>query len=312
MDTWPANNNKPLPHPDESLNPSLRKTRHCLTFDVEEHFQVSAFDTDETRKNWSEFESRVERNTDAILELLEEKNTEATFFVLGWVAERHPGLVRKIADAHHEIASHGYAHELVTLQSRSQFEEDARKSKGILENLTGRPVEGYRAPSFTIMKKTTWALSILAELGYSYDSSIFPIRHDRYGFPGAVPTIHRMRTSAGLLWEVPPSTVSLAGLRVPVAGGGYFRLVPYSIMRQLLKRADSSSNRLVMYLHPWELDPDQPRMKGPLISRFRHYLNLHKTRSRLSLLLDDFEFGPVSAALKGIKNLEAESLILDS
>ena len=279
---------------------------HCLTFDVEEHFQVSAFDSPMRRRHWDQFESRVERNTEKLLDLLAASNVRATFFVLGWVAERHPGLVRAISRQGHEVASHGYAHELVTVQTPATFRRDVRKAKVFLEDLLGLPVLGYRAPSFTITQDTIWALRILVEEGYLYDSSIFPILHDRYGMPGANPLCHRLSTEVGPLWEIPPSTVKIVGLQVPIAGGGYFRLFPYPMLRQLLKRVEAKGHPLVIYLHPWELDPDQPRMQGPLLSRFRHYINLHKTEDRLIHLLRDFRFAPVSEVIPQINRLNRE------
>lgn len=266
---------------------------HCLSFDVEEHFQVSAFASPTQRSLWDKSESRVERNMEVILSLLDSRQYKATFFVLGWVAERHPGLVRKLFDRGHEIASHGYGHEMITAQTSEKFREDIRRAKQILEDLTGSPVYGYRAPSFTIIPDTKWALPILVEEGYLYDSSIFPVMHDRYGMPGANPKCHEIETSAGKIWEVPPSTVKVGGVRVPVAGGGYFRLFPYPLLRWMLRRVESQGQPLVMYLHPWELDPAQPRMHGSALSEFRHYLNLKKTEGRLAALLSDFEFGPI-------------------
>lgn len=279
----------------KSNNP-VRLT-HCLTFDIEEHFQVSAFDLPAHRKRWEGYESRVQRNTEKILEILVDRGIRATFFVLGWVAERHPNLVRSMVSVGHEVASHGYEHRMVTDQTPDQFREDVRKSKRILEDLIGKPVLGYRAPSFTIVDRTKWALQVLVEEGYRYDSSIFPIRHDRYGIPGAYPHPHRLDTHMGSIWEVPPATVRIAGSRFPIAGGGYFRFFPYPVLRTLLKRAELEAEPLVIYLHPWELDPAQPRMQGPLVSRFRHYLNLDKTERRLQQLLGDFQFGPIRDAV---------------
>lgn len=275
--------------------------RHVLSFDVEEHFQVSAFWSDARRQQWGRLESRVEQNTFRLAELLARAETNATFFVLGWVAERHPGLVKELARQGHEIASHGYGHELVTSQTERDFREDIRRSKHILEDLTGERVYGYRAPSFSITTRTQWALPILVEEGYLYDSSIFPVRHDRYGMPGANPWCHVKKTQAGDLWEVPPSTLKVGPLRVPVAGGGYFRLFPYSLLHRFLCRVASHGHPLIMYLHPWELDPDQPRMGGSLVSRFRHYVNLHKTEARLLRLLTDFKFAPIQQAVNGIR-----------
>lgn len=271
----------------------MREVRHCLSFDIEEHFQVSGFASTIARGDWECLESRVEQNVYRILELLASRSVRATFFVLGWVAERHPQLIRRLVAAGHEVASHGYEHQLVTDQSPELFRNDVRKAKCILEDIIGEPVLGYRAPTFTIKAETLWALPILVEEGYLYDSSIFPVRHDRYGMPDANPWCHQLMTTAGNLWEVPPTTFKVFGLRVPIAGGGYFRLFPYPILRWMLKQVEADGNPLVLYLHPWELDPCQPRMKGPLLSRFRHYLNLHKTAERLVFLQDDFSLAPI-------------------
>ena len=283
---------------------------HCLTFDIEEHFQVSAFESPMRRRHWDTFESRVERNTEKILELLRMRDVRATFFVLGWVAERHPKLIRRIADEGHEVASHGYAHELVTLQSPSKFREDIRKTKGILEEIIRGPVLGYRAPSFTITRETSWAFQILVEEGYVYDSSVFPILHHTYGMPGAKTRSHVVLTEAGPLWEFPLSTATVAGLRLPIAGGGYFRLFPYRLFRRMLKRVEACGQVLVMYLHPWELDPDQPRMHGPLLSRFRHYVNLQKTEGRLRQLLEDFRFAPICDAIPLMTKLKQTRTVI--
>jgi polysaccharide deacetylase family protein (PEP-CTERM system associated) len=277
--------------------------KHCLSFDVEEHFQVSAFESPMRRRHWDVYESRVERNTSRVLNILALHETRATFFILGWVAERFPHLVKQIASAGHEIASHGYQHELITAQNPASFRDDVRKAKSILEQIISGPVYGYRAPSFSITKETTWAISILAEEGYMYDSSIFPVLHDRYGIPTASPYVHQLKTESGILWEVPPSVVRLMGLNVPVAGGGYFRLYPYFLLRQLLCRTASGDVPLVMYLHPWELDPDQPRMDGPLLSRIRHYLNLSRTENRLNKLLTDFDFAPICSVITPLSRL---------
>lgn len=284
----------------------VRCPTHCLSFDVEEHFQVSAFASPIRQRHWDNFSSRVEANTDTILAMLDDRGVRATFFVLGWVARRHPKLVKKLVGQGHEVASHGYGHELITSQTPALFREDVRKAKDILEQSIGAPVHGYRAPSFTITKDTQWALPILSEEGYLYDSSIFPIKHDRYGLPGAKAWYHQIETGSGSIWEVPPSTVEFAGMRVPIAGGGYFRLYPYSFLKRMLQRASQQGGPLVVYLHPWELDPGQPRMTGPLLSRFRHYLNLHKTAGRLEQLLRDFSFAPIREAIQEIADVCAE------
>lgn len=274
--------------------------KHCLSFDVEEHFQVSAFESPMRRRHWDQYESRVEANTEKLLELLGNRRVRATFFVLGWVAERYSSLVRRIASAGHEIASHGYAHELITAQTPAAFRDDIRKAKGILENILSQQVLGYRAPSFSITKDTMWATQILVEEGYVYDSSIFPVLHDRYGVPSANPDVHQLLTSSGLLWEVPPSTVKCLGVRVPVAGGGYFRLYPYPLLRTLLRKLETEGSSLVMYMHPWEFDPNQPRMEGSIVSRLRHYVNLDKTELRLRALLQDFSFSSIQEAFPQI------------
>ena len=266
---------------------------HALSFDVEEHFQVSAFESPVRRRQWDQFESRVEQNVDRILTLLSERSIKATFFVLGWLAERHPRLVRKLATEGHEVASHGYEHLMITGQTPASFREDVKKAKGILESIIGAPVLGYRAPSFTITAATQWALPILVEEGYAYDSSIFPIMHDRYGMPDANPRCHQLTTPAGPLWEVPPSTLKVLGMQIPIAGGGYFRLYPYRILKWMLRQVEAQGHPLVMYFHPWEFDPHQPKMDGPMLSRFRHYLNLHKTFDRLRHLQNDFDFAPI-------------------
>jgi polysaccharide deacetylase family protein (PEP-CTERM system associated) len=285
------------------------KLMHCLSFDVEEHFQVSAFWSEARRQQWDKCESRVEDNTRKLVELLAQHDTKATFFVLGWVAERYPDLVKMLAGQGHEIASHGYGHELITGQTPGMFRDDVRRAKGILEDICGKQVYGYRAPSFSITKDTKWAIPVLTEEGYLYDSSIFPVLHDRYGMPDATPTIHLLHGEAGCIWEVPPSTANIFGTRLPVAGGGYFRLFPYPILRQLLKRIERAGHPLVMYLHPWELDPDQPKMQGSCLSMFRHYINLHKTEDRLRSLLKDFCFTSIREALEPVSQACARAEI---
>lgn len=283
---------------------------HCLTFDIEEHFQVSRFDSPIRRRHWGSFESRVARNTCKVLELLARHQTKATFFVLAWVAERHPGLIKQIAECGHEIASHGYGHELVTAQTPELFRADIKKAKQILEDLTGSPIQGYRAPGFTITRETLWALPILAEEGHTYDSSVVPIRHDHCGLPGADPWHHLRQTASGPIWEVPPSTVNLGAVRLPIAGGSYFRLLPFPVLCQLFKRIERQGRPLVMYFHPWELDPQQPRMEGPFLSQLFHYLNLEKMESRLSTLLSTFHFAPIAKQIDLSPTLPLDRTIL--
>ena len=262
---------------------------HCMTFDIEEHFHVSAFDSPMRRRHWSQFESRVQGTTERLLDILVKENVRATFFVLGWVAERHPELVRRIAQMGHEVASLGYSHELISAQTPQQFREDVRKAKTVLENILAQPVLGYRAPSFTITEETSWALRILVEEGYFYDSSVSK--------SGADGSCQCLSTDAGTLCEITPSTIQIAGVRMSIAGNGYFRLLPYELLRRLLKRVDTDDHCFVLCLRSWELDPDQPRMSGPLLARFRHYVNLHKTESRLARLLREFRFVPIRDAI---------------
>jgi polysaccharide deacetylase family protein (PEP-CTERM system associated) len=276
-----------------------RVPRHALTFDVEEHFQVSAFWTLERRGQWDKLESRVERNTLKIANILASRSTRATFFVLGWVAERHPALVKELALYGHEIASHGYGHELVSDQTPEEFREDIRRAKGILEDLIGKKVAGYRAPSFSITSETEWAIEILVEEGFQYDSSIYDrFRSKSASNVGKPSKCYHISTSSGVLLEVSPSTITTLGVQLPVGGGGYFRLLPYGATRMLLKRLENQGSQLVIYLHPWELDPAQPRMNGALLSKARHYLNLDKTEQGLRRLLDDFVFGPIDEMVR--------------
>jgi polysaccharide deacetylase family protein (PEP-CTERM system associated) len=278
------------------MSVAAERPTHCLSFDVEEHFQVSAFWSDERRQQWDQYESRVGENTRRLAELLAKHETRATFFVLGWVAERHPDLVKSLVAQGHEIASHGYGHELVTTQSPALFRQDVRKSKNILEDLIGSSVVGYRAPSFSITSDNSWALSILVEEGYQYDSSIYE-RFNRTGASRHCAGRFEIATPGGSLWEVPPSTLRVAGFHIPVAGGGYFRLFPYIVSKNLLRRLESHGDTLVMYLHPWEIDSQQPRMEGPWLSQARHYMNLDRTESRLAALVEDFRFGTIAQFL---------------
>jgi polysaccharide deacetylase family protein (PEP-CTERM system associated) len=278
------------------MNSPLEKPLHSLSFDVEEYFQVSAFWSEVRRKQWDQLESRIEHNTRKIADLLAQHNTQATFFVLGWVAERHPALVRELASEGHEIASHGYGHEIVPTLTHDEFRRDVRKAKTILEDLIGKAIIGYRAPSFSITAETVWALSILVEEGHLYDSSLYERFHRSNGAVGRQ-AHYSIDTPGGKIWEVSPSTLNLCGFRVPIAGGGYFRLFPYAASRIFLRQLEKQGSQLVMYLHPWEIDPEQPRMDGPLLSRFRHYINLHKSEDKLTRLLQDFRFAPISQVI---------------
>ncbi len=265
---------------------------NAMTVDVEDYFHVSGFADLIRPEDWPNLESRVEANTHKLLDIFAAHKVSATFFVLGWVAERHVSLVKAIQRAGHEIACHGYAHSLVYQASPEEFRKDVRRAKKLLEDVTGSPVDGYRAPSFSIVKSSLWALDILAEEGFQYDSSIFPIRHDRYGIPDAHRFPHQWQATNGNgLAEFPISTSRVWGVNVPVGGGGYFRLLPYALTRWAIQRLNNVEQRpAVVYIHPWELDPAQPRVPGPLVGRFRHYVNLHTTESKLHRLLDGFSF----------------------
>ncbi|MDY6971068.1 MAG: XrtA system polysaccharide deacetylase [Thermodesulfobacteriota bacterium] len=272
---------------------------NALTIDVEDYFQVSAFDEIVRFEDWSRYESRVERNTDSLLSLLTDKEIKATVFVLGWIADRYPKLVRDIQKEGHEIACHGYAHRLIYEHSRGFFRDDTRRAKAILEDITGEKVIGYRAPSYSIIKESLWALDILVEEGFEYDSSIFPIRHDRYGIPNGKRFPHSIsRNRDKCIIEFPLSTIRFCGTNFPLAGGGYFRLFPYWLIRWGLNRINKAEKQgFIFYLHPWEIDPYQPRFNPGYISRFRHYVNLDRTREKLKRLISDFRFTTVKMVL---------------
>lgn len=271
---------------------------NAMTIDVEDYFHVSVFDGLVPRHQWDRFESRVCANTEKLLKIFDETGVRSTFFVLGWVAERHPQLVRRIASAGHEIASHGYEHRLIYDQTPSAFRNDVRKAKQILEEAGGRQVLGYRAPSYSVTPKSLWALDVLLEEGYRYDSSIFPIRHDRYGIPLSARAPYPIERRAGRLIEVPGSATRLGPMNLPVAGGGYFRILPYWWTRWGIARVNKLERRpAIFYLHPWEIDPDQPRLKAGRLGRFRHYRHLGETESRLRQLLTDFRFDTVQALI---------------
>lgn len=277
---------------------------NVLSVDVEDYFHVAALSATIKVEDWSKISPRVVDNTRRLLDLFDLHNVKATHFVLGWVAERFPELVREIDSRGHEVASHGYSHQLVYEQTPDVFHEETRKSKTILEDILGKPVIGYRAASYSITKNSLWALDILSELGFKYDSSIFPIRHDRYGIPDAEPLPHKLTTPGGNeIVEFPLTTSSLFGLRMPAAGGGYFRLYPYAMSKFLLRRVQKMRKPIVFYLHPWEIDYTQPRVKASLLSTFRHYNNLDKCEQRLERLLRDFSFSTMSDVLKTQKLL---------
>ena len=275
---------------------------NAMSIDVEDYFQVSAFDGVVPRTRWDSMESRVVANTDRLLAIFDEFRVRSTFFVLGWVGKRHPDLVSRIAGAGHEVASHGYAHRLIYDQTPAAFRADVRRAKGTLEQAAGRRVTGYRAPSFSITTRSLWALDILAEEGYTYDSSIFPIKHDRYGIPTSGRRPYRIDRGTHSLIEVPGSTTRVGPMNLPVAGGGYFRLLPYWWTRWGISRVNRLEGRAaVFYLHPWEIDADQPRLPAGRLTRFRHYRNIAHTEARLRQLLTDFKFDAIDTVVSRAK-----------
>ncbi len=266
---------------------------NAFTVDVEDYYQVSAFEKHVDRDSWDRRESRVLDNTRRMLELLDAHGVRATFFVLGWVGRRHPRLVREIAAGGHEIGSHGYWHRLIYRQTHTEFRADLRRSRDVLQDALGRRVTAHRGASFSITRESLWALEILVEEGFAVDSSVFPVRHDRYGIPDAQPGPHIISTPAGPIREFPPSVVRLGGLSLPVGGGGYFRLFPLPWTTYCLRRINRAGRPLMFYVHPWELDLEQPRIRAGRLSRFRHYVNLSKTQRKLDALLRRFRFGRI-------------------
>jgi polysaccharide deacetylase family protein (PEP-CTERM system associated) len=267
------------------------RLRNAMTVDVEDYFQVSAFEPYVSRDQWDGQQSRVEANMHRILDLFDEHQVKATFFTLGWVAQRHPGIVRRLVDDGHELASHGWSHVRVTEQQPDAFREDVRRTKAFLEDLGGTEVAGYRAASYSIGATNLWALDELREAGHRYSSSIFPIRHDLYGMPEAPRFAFRPNNDDFV--EFPVTTVQLGQRNLPCAGGGWFRLLPYAVTRWALRRVNRKEGQpAIFYFHPWEIDPDQPRREGlDARTRFRHYLNLGRTEGRLRRLLTDFDWG---------------------
>ena len=289
-----------LPSACQPSNDRTMDLLNAFTVDVEDYFQVSAFENDIARDQWDQYESRVVANTHRILDLLARHDVKATFFVLGWIADRFPQLVRDIHDAGHEIGSHGYEHRLIYHQTPDQFRDDLQRSLGAIGDACGAPIATYRAPSFSITKKSLWALDILVEEGLLIDSSIFPTHHDRYGIPNAKAEIHRRETSAGPIWEFPPSVRRLGRWNFPVGGGGYFRLYPKALTSRWLRGINHTANRPFMfYVHPWEVDPKQPRLPaGTRATRFRHRVNLASTERKLDRLLQTFRFGPLGEVIR--------------
>ncbi|HTR59779.1 MAG TPA: XrtA system polysaccharide deacetylase [Casimicrobiaceae bacterium] len=272
---------------------------NALTIDVEDYFHVSAFAPYIARSSWDSLPCRIEQNIDRVLQLLADRSVNATFFTLGWIAERYPEMVRRIVAGGHELASHGYAHERAAAQGPDPFFADVALAKAVLEDIVGTEVQGYRAPSFSINDDNLWAYDCLAKAGYRYSSSVYPIRHDHYGAPGRSRFAHL--ASAGVL-EVPIATVRLFRTNLPAGGGGYFRLMPYALSRWLIRRVnDADEESAVFYFHPWEIDPEQPRVKeADPRARFRHYINLERTATRLQLLLADFRWDRLDHVVFGL------------
>jgi polysaccharide deacetylase family protein (PEP-CTERM system associated) len=268
--------------------------RNAMSIDVEDYFQVSAFAPHIRREDWDALPCRVERNVDLILQLLDDTDAKATFFTLGWIAERYPQVVRRIVENGHELASHGYGHQRASDLTPEQFRDDITRAKTILEDLGGLAVRGYRAPSFSINRANWWAVEALEKAGYVYSSSIYPVKHDHYGMPDAPRFPHRPNGAGGIL-ELPPTTVPLFGRNLPAAGGGWFRLLPYRVSRWMLERVNAQDRAPCMfYFHPWEVDPEQPVQRGiSAKTRFRHYVNLQRMQGRLRQLLKDFEWDRV-------------------
>ena len=272
---------------------------NAMTIDVEDYFQVEAFSDRIAPEDWENYPLRVEIGCGRILELLDKHQTKATFFVLGWLAQRRGRLVKSIAEAGHEIASHGFSHRMITRQSADEFRRDVRKSKHILEDLTGRPVIGYRAPTFSLVEDTKWAIDILSEEGFRYDSSIFPVRHDRYGIPDAPRTIHETTGPGGeTLLEFPPLTRRRWGRNIPFGGGGYLRLFPVNWFISAIQRFNGEGHPAMIYVHPWELDPDHPILPGGPLKRWRHRVNLARTADKLDTLLSKLPFSTAAEVLR--------------
>lgn len=271
--------------------PAILPIYNAMTIDVEDYFQVSAFSSNISRDNWSTLPCRIERNVDSILALLNVSGVKATFFTLGWIAERYPEMVKRIVAEGHELASHGYSHLRVSDQTVTEFQDDVSRSKALLEQIGGQAVWGYRAPSFSIGTNNLWALDVLLNVGYKYSSSIYPIKHDHYGMPHAPRFSFYPNGQDGLL-ELPITTVRIMQRNLPAGGGGYFRLFPYQLSRWLLKRVNEQDKQSgIFYFHPWEVDPDQPRQQNiGLKTRFRHYVNLSRTENRLKALTRDFHW----------------------
>lgn len=279
----------PDPHP---------RPAHHFTVDVEEYYHAAALEARVDRTAWDVLESRVGAGMDALLDLLDGAGATGTFFVLGWVARRHPDLVRRIADAGHEVASHGWVHRRVPSLGPEGFRAALRRSKRTLEPLSGRSVVGYRAPNFSVVPGAEWALDVLIEEGFRYDSSLFPVRRPGYGYPSAERIPHVVRRPEGTIVELPPATLRILGLDLPAGGGAYFRVLPYALVRRALRAAERRGTPATFYIHPWELDPEQPRIAVSALNRLRQYGGLERTEGRLERLLSEFRFRSVRESLE--------------
>jgi polysaccharide deacetylase family protein (PEP-CTERM system associated) len=290
------------------MQPSDQDVTHFFTVDVEEYFQVKALESVVPRDQWLTHPSRVAESVDALLELLARYETRGTFFLLGWLAKYRPEVVRSIADAGHEIASHGFSHERVTAQNRESFGEDLRSSKKALEDVAGVPVLGYRAPSFSIIPGYEWAFDVLIEEGFRYDSSLFPIRRCGYGYPGAPSAAHLIQRPGGKLAEFPLATTHLLNYPIPAAGGGYLRQLPLGVIRRAFREATLRGEPTTFYIHPWEIDPNQPRLPVSQLNRIRHYRGLGITLPRMEKLLDEFRFGTIASYLPELEGASTHAM----
>ena len=283
--------------------------KNALTVDLEDYMHVTAFSDHVAAEDWNTCVSRLEHNTDKLLGILDSSNCSATFFVLGWVAEKYPQIIRRIADSGHEIACHSLRHRLVYEMTPAEFREDSRLAKTLLEDVSAKTVCGYRAPSFSITKKSWWAFEVLSELGFTYDSSIFPVKHPNYGMIEASRFPFAVHTSSGFLVEFPLPTLQVGHYRAPLGGGAYLRLLPYAYTRWGIGHINDRESRPVcVYLHPWELDADQPRMRATLSARLRHYLGLRGTESKLRKLLRDFEFSTLEVLVGEWREAESRKV----
>jgi len=281
---------------------------NVLTVDLEDYFHVSAYERQVKREEWDTYPSRVEQNVNRLLELLKQHNHKATFFVLGWVAERKPEVVARVAAAGHEIACHSFFHRRVFDLAPQEFREDTRRAKAAIESAAGTKILGYRAPSFSITRKSIWALDILAEEGFQYDSSIFPVEHPSYGIPDAPRTPYWINTLSGRILEYPMPTLAIGSMRSPIGGGAYLRLLPYRFTRWAIGHLNQSeASAACVYIHPWELDPEQPRLGGSPSARLRQYFGLHGTETKIKKLLEDFQFCPMGRFVQEVSDPAAST-----